>query len=400
MRGQGIVFLNINSAHPTFFTEETTRSLLAFATTAATAIQNARLYRDLQTHNVELEERVQERTAELRAAKDKIERILLSVPDAVFVLDNNHHLIQANPAGENLLVMASDEQIELFSEEFLQQLSNGNVPAEKGILEIKGNAYQALASRLPGADQNHELVVVFRDVTRFQELDRMKTQFVSDVSHELRTPLTNQTIYLDLLKNTQDPARKQKYLGILERETSRLTDLIEDLLTISRLEADRVQINLEPADLNTLVQDLVNDRLSLAKKYELDLTFQPTVDLPPLLTDPRLLIQVISNLLTNALNYTPSGGAIQLRTSLQEMEETSWQTIIIGDNGYGIQPEEKQRIFERFYRGSASKLSEAPGTGLGLAISKEILQRLGGKVTLTSEPGQGSSFTVWVKAVL
>jgi two-component system phosphate regulon sensor histidine kinase PhoR len=228
----------------------------------------------------------------------------------------------------------------------------------------------------------------------------MKTQFVSDVSHELRTPLTNQTIYLDLLKNTQDPTRKQKYLDILERETSRLTDLIEDLLMISRLEADRVQINLEPADLNTLVQDLVNDRLSLAQKHHLDLTFQPTVDLPPLLTDPRLLIQVISNLLTNALNYTPSGGAIQLRTSLQEMEETSWQTITIGDNGYGIQPEEKQRIFERFYRGSASKLSEAPGTGLGLAISKEILQRLGGKVTLTSEPGQGSSFTVWVKAVL
>ncbi len=400
VREQIIGFLNINSDQSNFFTEETTRSLLAFATTAATAIQNARLYRDLQTHNVELEERVQERTAELRATKDKIERILLSVPDAVFLLDKNHHLIQANPAGENLLVMASDEKIELFSEEFLKQLSNGKAPAEKGILEIKGNAYQALASQLPGEEQKHELVVVFRDVTRFQELDRMKTQFVSDVSHELRTPLTNQTIYLDLLKNTQDPERKQKYLDILERETSRLTDLIEDLLMISRLEADRVQINPEPADLNTLVQDLVNDRLSLAQKRRLDLIFQPRADLPPILTDPRLLIQVISNLLTNALNYTPSGGVIQLRTSLQEMEGTSWQIVTIGDNGYGIQPEEKLRIFERFYRGSASKLSEAPGTGLGLAISKEILQRLGGKVTLTSEPGKGSTFTVWVKAVL
>ncbi len=203
VRGQVIGFLNINSDQPDFFTEETTRSLLAFATTAATAIQNARLYRDLQTHNVELEERVQERTAELLAAKDKIERILLSVPDAVFVLDSNHHVIQANPAGENLLVMVSEKQIELFSEEFLRQLSNGDIPAEKGILEIRGNAYQALASPLPGADQDHELVVVLRDVTRFQELDRMKTQFVSDVSHELRTPLTNQTIYLDLLKNTR-----------------------------------------------------------------------------------------------------------------------------------------------------------------------------------------------------
>jgi two-component system phosphate regulon sensor histidine kinase PhoR len=400
VRGQVIGFLNINSDQPNFFTEETTRSLLAFATFAATAIQNARLYRDLQTHNVELEERVQERTSQLRAAKDKIERILLSVPDAVFVLDDNHHVIQANPAGENLLVMAADEQMELFSEDFLQQISQGNIPVVKGILELGGNAYQALASPLPGADQNHELVVVFRDVTRFQELDRMKTQFVSDVSHELRTPLTNQTIYLDLLKNTQDPARRQKYLDILERETSRLTDLIEDLLMISRLEADRVQIKLEPVDLNTLMQDLVNDRLSLAQKRRLELTFQPGTDLPPLLTDPRLLIQVISNLLTNALNYTPAGGMIQLRTSLQEMEGACWQTVAIEDSGYGIQSEEKQRIFERFFRGSASKLSEAPGTGLGLAISKEILERMGGKITLTSEPGQGSNFTVWVKAVL
>jgi PAS domain S-box-containing protein len=400
VRGQVIGFLNINSDQPDFFTEETTHSLLAFATTASTAIQNARLYRDLQAHNVELEERVQERTAELRAAKDKIERILLSVPDAVFVLDDNHHVIQANPAGENLLVMASDEKIEIFSKGFLEQLSNGNIPAEKGILEIGGNAYQALASPLPGADESHELVVVFRDVTRFQELDRMKTQFVSDVSHELRTPLTNQTIYLDLLKNTKDLTRRKKYLDILERETSRLTDLIEDLLMISRLEADRVQIKLEAVDLNTLMQDLVFDRLSLAQKRRLELTFQPGADLPPLLTDPRLLIQVISNLLTNALNYTPEGGAIQLRTSLQETETTCWQSITIEDSGYGIQPEETQRIFERFFRGSASKLSDAPGTGLGLAISKEILQRMGGKITLISEPGQGSSFTVSVKAVL
>jgi two-component system phosphate regulon sensor histidine kinase PhoR len=400
VRGQVIGFLNINSDQPDFFTEETTHSLVAFATTASTAIQNARLYRDLQAHNVELEERVQGRTAELRAAKDKIERILLSVPDAVFVLDDSHHVIQANPAGEYLFVMASEEKIELFSKDFLEKLSNGNIPAEKGILEIGGNAYQALASPLPGTDESQELVVVFRDVTRFQELDRMKTQFVSDVSHELRTPLTNQTIYLDLLKNTEDLTRRQKYLDILERETSRLTDLIEDLLMISRLEADRVQIKLEPVDLNTLMQDLVYDRLSLAQKRRLELTFQPGTDLPPLLTDPRLLIQVISNLLTNALNYTQAGGAIQLRTSMQGTETTCWQTVTIEDSGYGIRPEEMQRIFERFFRGSASKLSDAPGTGLGLAISKEIMQRMGGKITLTSEPAQGSSFTVWVKAVL
>jgi PAS domain S-box-containing protein len=400
VRGQVIGFLNINSDQPDFFTEETIHSLLAFANTASTAIQNARLYRDLQAHNIELEERVLGRTAELRAAKDKIERILLSVPDAVFVLDDSHHVIQVNPAGENLLVMATDEKIELFSKDFLEQLSNGNTPAEKGILELGGNAYQALASPLPGTDESHELVVVFRDVTRFQELDRMKTQFVSDVSHELRTPLTNQTIYLDLLKNTQDVTRRQKYMDILERETSRLTDLIEDLLMISRLEADRVQIKLEPVDLNTLMQDLVYDRLSLAQKRRLELTFQPGTDLPPLLTDPRLLIQVVSNLLTNALNYTPADGAIHLLTSLQEAETTCWQMITIEDSGYGIQPEEMQRIFERFFRGSASKLSDAPGTGLGLAISKEIMQRMGGRITLTSEPGQGSSFTVWVKAVL
>jgi two-component system sensor histidine kinase VicK len=336
----------------------------------------------------------------LSAAKDRIEHILVSVPDAVFVLDENDCLLQSNPAGENLLVLADQQGIKLFSREFLDQLKAGDLPDEKAILEVQGRAYQALASTLPFKGHQTGLVIVFRDVTRFHELDQMKTRFVSDVSHELRTPLTNLSLYLDLLSTIKDPEKNQSYLETLRRETERLTHLIEDLLTISRIEAGRVEFNKLPLDVNRLVSDLVKDRIPMATGRDLTLTCHTEENLPYSLADPRLLTQVLSNLLTNALNYTPPKGTIQLNTHCEFSDDAKWITISVKDSGVGITPEEISLIFDRFFRGSASQRTGAPGTGLGLAISKEIVERLGGRITVESHPDQGSTFTVWLHAVL
>jgi PAS domain S-box-containing protein len=395
-----IGFLNMNSDEANFFNNEIKQRLKAFGDTAAIAIQNARLYQDLQQYSLMLEDRVQERTSELSAAKDRIEHILVSVPDAVFVLDENDCLLQSNPAGENLLVLADQQGIKLFSREFLDQLKAGDLPDEKAILEVQGRAYQALASTLPFKGHQTGLVIVFRDVTRFHELDQMKTRFVSDVSHELRTPLTNLSLYLDLLSTIKDPEKNQSYLETLRRETERLTHLIEDLLTISRIEAGRVEFNKLPLDVNRLVSDLVKDRIPMATGRDLTLTCHTEENLPYSLADPRLLTQVLSNLLTNALNYTPPKGTIQLNTHCEFSDDAKWITISVKDSGVGITPEEISLIFDRFFRGSASQRTGAPGTGLGLAISKEIVERLGGRITVESHPDQGSTFTVWLHAVL
>ena len=400
VQGRIIGFLNMNSDQVDFFTTGIIPRLQAFANTAAAAIQNARLYENTQQYAIDLEHRVYERTRELHDAKERIEHILISVPDAIYVLDEDNRLVQANPAGEALVVRAEEQGIDIFSPDFVRNLSRQSMPAEKTVLSIGDHAYQALASSLDVDGHKTGTVIVFRDVTRFRELDEMKTQFVSDVSHELRTPLTNLALYLDLLSKVDDPVRSQRYLATLRREMQRLTALIEDLLTISRLEGGRIEFHIEPVDVNRIVADLALDRKQMAANQEIDLSYTIQPDLPPALVDKRLLMQVLSNLLTNALNYTPPQKTVYLRTSLETEDDTRWVKISVRDTGLGIPPEEMDFIFTRFFRGSASQTTGAPGTGLGLSISKEIIQRLDGHISVESQPNKGSTFTVWLRAVL
>ena len=228
----------------------------------------------------------------------------------------------------------------------------------------------------------------------------MKTKFVSDVSHELRTPLTNLSLYLDLLALETEERKRTRYQATLRRETNRLTQLIEDLLLMSRLESKRVRADMQEVDINRLIENLVQDRIPMAFQRNLEMSVKITPTIPLALADPRLLTQVLSNLLTNSLNYTLAQGCIQLSSDYQSKDGGNWVTITAQDTGVGITAEELPHIFERFYRGSASRRTGAPGTGLGLAISNEIIEQMGGHITVKSKPGQGSSFTVWLQAVL
>jgi signal transduction histidine kinase len=400
VHGQIIGFLNMNSDQTDFFTADIIPRLQAFANTAAAAIQNARLYRSTQQYAADLENRVRERTQEAEAAKERIEHILISVPDAIFVLDEDNQLVQANPAGEGLVLQAREQGIDIFSQEFIRNLTDQSALTEKTVLQINPRAYQALASSLDVNGRKTGTVVVFRDVTRFRELDEMKTQFISDVSHELRTPLTNLALYLDLLAKVKDPEKSQRYLETLRREMQRLTSLIEDLLTISRLEAGRMEIYIEPVDANRIVADMATDRMQMAANQELHLSYTIQPDLPPVMADERLLTHVLSNLLTNALTYTPPKQSIHMQTETEPGDGFTWVKISVKDTGLGIAPEEMEYLFSRFFRGSASQTTNAPGTGLGLAISKEIIQRFEGRITVESQLHKGSTFTVWLKAAL
>jgi signal transduction histidine kinase len=401
VREETLGLVEIESAEPgRVFTQREIALLQTLGVYAANAIQNAQLYTQLQEYAGLLERRVEERTTELVSAKEHIESILASIPDVLFVLDDYYQPIRTNQAGEELILQALSEEIDLFEPGFLDRLRSGYISPESAILRVKDRYYQPLASPFPVQPGQWGLVVVFRDVTRFRELDEIKTHFVSDVSHELRTPLTNLMLYLDLLASLEDPRKGIGYISTLQRETKRLGFLIEDLLTISRLEAGRVNITIKPTNVNELVADLVCDRTILASNRQLTLTFTPDSAVPPALTDASLLNQAISNLLTNAINYTPPGGAVMLSTHLVPDESDWWVTIDVHDTGVGIADEEINRIFERFYRGSASRETGAPGTGLGLSIAREIAARVSGKLSVSSLPGGGSTFTLWLKAVL
>lgn len=224
-------------------------------------------------------------------------------------------------------------------------------------------------------------------------LSRMKDQFVSNVSHELRTPITSMMLQLHLASKTAPPTQQER-LEIWRRETRRLEDLIESLLFLSRLDQDRVTITFVETDLTKLVSDLVQDRQPLSQQHGLRLSFIPLPDCPPVTSDPRLIGQVLSILLTNAINYTPNGGQIEVEIICGE----GGAGFQVSDTGLGIPEDERGQLFSRFFRGKVGRDSGKSGTGLGLSIAKEIIDRHHGHIEIESEgiPGRGTTFKVWL----
>lgn len=224
--------------------------------------------------------------------------------------------------------------------------------------------------------------------------DRAKSEFVSNVSHELRTPLTNIKLYIDLIQHGYTE-RQKFYVETVGRETERLQNLIEDLLSISRLDLGKIAPQFEEVDLNRLISTLSDDRRRLFAEHGIQLNVQLDPTLPAAQADPKLIEQVLTNLLSNAMHYT-TGKEVWIKTDQVEQEERAWITLSVQDQGPGIPEEEQRQIFERFYRGAAGKAPNIPGAGLGLAISKEIMRLHQGRITLKSQKGQGSTFTLWL----
>ncbi len=230
---------------------------------------------------------------------------------------------------------------------------------------------------------------------RLKALDRVKDEFIANINHELRTPFTNIKLYLGLLERGR-PDKRVVYMLTLDREVARLEKIIVDLLDFSRVDRGLAKVELAPLNVNQIVDYLIVDRSALATEYGLTLTYAPVADRLLALANPVLLSQVISNLLANALQYTPPGGTVTVSTALAQDQAREWAIVTVRDTGPGISAEDRPRLFERFFRGEAARKAMAPGTGLGLAICKEIVERLGGRITVDSEPGRGAAFSVWL----
>jgi len=369
---------------------------------------------ELSQLNAELEQRVAERTAELARAHEQLRAILDTAGEGVVFTDSRGAIEYINPAMERLTGYTADEALgrnprlwkstqtpEVTHQHMWRALSRGEIWQGEVINRRKdGGLYDAALTASPVTDLDGHIVGyvgVQRDITRQKELDRLKDQFVSNVSHELRTPLANVMLHINLLTRGR-PERHDVYLRTLQREAERLRKMIEDLLDLSRLDRNVTPIRLASTDLQQLLEPLVLDRAALAAQRGLTLKYHPAPVLPVVDSDASMLTQVISNLLTNAQNYTPPGGEVTVLTAVQHTADQIWITVTVRDTGPGIAAKDLPHLFERFYRGEAGRKADAPGTGLGLAISQEIMERLGGRITVESEPGQGAAFTVWVKA--
>jgi PAS domain S-box-containing protein len=349
----------------------------------------------------------------LRSERDRLEAILTNIGDAVLVTDPAGVIEYVNPAwerlngfsrrealGRNARFLRSEEGPTELYDEMSQAIADGRPWHGELVNQRKdGGTYDASVTITPIRSEEGQvlnLVAVQHDISALKELDRLKSQFVSDVSHELRTPLTNIRLYVDLLGENPSEIRAGEYLETLNRESERLAHLIDDLLSLSRLESRATPFEPRPVDVNGLLLDLAEDRRALAAEQAIQLTVETDEGLPQAQGDSRLLSQVFTNLLTNAMNYTPHGGRIVLRTRHLKENGHPWVVADVQDTGLGILPDEQPMIFHRFFRGHASQQTGAPGTGLGLAICKEIAELHGGRIEVSSLPGDGTSVAVWL----
>jgi len=233
----------------------------------------------------------------------------------------------------------------------------------------------------------------FRDVTQERAVQRMKDEFVGLVSHELRTPLTSIKGYVDLLLGGEVgdlPNEQREFLEIIQRNADREVALVNNLLDLSRLEAGIVAIDHQPLELTPLlVQIAASLRPQLSAKRQ-HLTLDLPGDVPPVAGDAARLTQVFTNLIANAHKYTPVDGRIVISAAATEGS----LRIDVRDTGIGLSTEEQSHLFTKFYR-AKNRLTQAEGgTGLGLTITRALVEQHGGKITVTSVPGQGSTFSV------
>jgi signal transduction histidine kinase len=233
---------------------------------------------------------------------------------------------------------------------------------------------------------------------RLTELDRLKNEFVSNVSHELRTPITNIILYLDLLENPSREERRLQYMNVLKQEAERLGHLIEDLLTISRMERGALPIDVQPHPLDALLAGVVSAHAARGAARGVSLHHELNPDCPVALVSREQISQVFNNLLANAIAYSPAGTLVDVRSEVRRMAGQAMVGICFRNAGPPIPAEDLPHIFERFYRGQTARVSGESGTGLGLAICQEIVARHAGWFEVESDATQGTAFTVWLPA--
>ena len=356
-------------------------------------------------HNLELESRQHS----LALAREQAQQAAVfdSMVEGVLVLDPKLKVRLVNQPLERLLGLARDVRgcaiMEAFRIHELQDVVNrtgteGQVNAFE--FSLLGNPDRSIevnsALILDRQNQSQGMILVFHDLTRLKQLENTRREFVANVSHELRTPLSlikgcAETL---LAGAKDDPAVATRFLQTIEKHADRLSFLVEDLLTISRLESGQVRLQLHRLELRTAAQRALNDLQDRAREKGVQLINEISADLQ-VRADPERLQQIFCNLIDNAIKYGHTGKRIVISAAT---DSPSLVECSIRDFGPGIPPQSLDRVFERFYRIDRARSRDQGGTGLGLAIVKHLVQSHGGLTWVTSELGQGADFRFTIPA--
>jgi two-component system, OmpR family, phosphate regulon sensor histidine kinase PhoR len=352
---------------------------------------------------------------ELSEDRAQLLAMLTSMVEGVMVLDYKGRILQVNPALERMFGVTRAEtrgrpSLEVFGHSELNALVSSVLATRTGqkdeiILTPSGRCLDVEAS-VAGGEQDNEAcaVLVFHDITELRRLENIRKDFVANVSHELRTPLTSIKGYVEALLDggKDDPETSVRFLEIILKQSDRLNLILEDLLQLSKIESGQLQFKKEPLHIGSVIERTIAMIKPLAEKKQHRLRSQVAADLPLISGDEERLVQVLANLLDNAIKYTPEGGQItvaarRISPSRAEAPRTSIE-LTVTDTGIGIPEQDRPRVFERFYRVDKARSRELGGTGLGLAIVRHIVEGHGGQVWVEGNMPTGSRFIVRLPA--
>jgi len=375
------------------FEQEQINLAMTIGSHAAAAIENARLY---------------EQTIEEKARTDVVLRETFG---GFVVVDESLRIVSMNPGAEQISgYQAQTVRGRPLAEVFGPQLtaaggavaraveSGQKVPPQETTLAAKQGEKDILLGVTPLIGPGHTLsqyLLSFADVSKLKEVDRLKSNIVANVSHELRTPLSSIKAYTELLllgAEADNPALRQEWLAVIDRESDRLASLINNLLELSRLESEYLDLKKMPLQLDAVVAEVVATLSVQAEKraIQIEQTMQP--NLPPLVAEVGLIRSIVRNLLSNAIKFSHEGGRVRVTVG-QDGESI---TLAVQDEGIGIPEEAIPHLFTKFYRVQSAETAGMQGTGLGLALAKEAVEVHGGHIEVRSKVGQGTVFTVTI----
>jgi two-component system phosphate regulon sensor histidine kinase PhoR len=326
--------------------------------------------------------------------------ILSSMAEGVAVVNGAERLVFANESFAEILELhapprAGGALVEVVRQtemiEGVRRVLAGEPRVEAEIVTgtLRQHCFAATVAAVR-AGETSGAVVVLHDITELRGLERVRRDFVANVSHEIRTPLTAiQGFAETLLAGAMDDAQnRERFLGIIVEHSRRLARLTEDLLLLSKMDADRLELEIRPVKVAQLIESCIETARHRAAEKEIEISVKPLNGLPDVAGDQRRLAEVLQNLLDNATQYTLSRGQIVVSAEARDAEVV----VTVADTGIGIPKADQPRIFERFYRVDAARSRELGGTGLGLSIAKHIVEVHGGRIWVESEVGRGSQF--------
>ncbi len=352
-----------------------------------------------------MSEEVCSKIEQLEENKAKLEAVLLSMFDGVMVVDQRGKILLMNSALKDLLAVEHEAEgrkpLEVIRNVEIQEITDKVLETNSGVesREIPVLLPEEKIIIVHGTPIFREekiegAVLVFHNVTEIRRLEKIRKDFIANVSHELRTPASSIKGFAETLSAgaLEDKKSAKEFIKIIEENSDRLVRLIEDLLDLSKMESGKVDMNLNPCSLYPIIKKVVSQVEGQAKKKCISIETKINKDAAKILADEIFITQAFLNLIDNAVKYTDENGTV----SITVQEEKEFIKINVKDNGIGIPEKDLPRVFERFYCVDKARSRKAGGTGLGLSIVRHVVEGHGGKVTVKSIFGQGSTFSVTI----